>query len=246
MPLINHQFHCDFNQLKSVLIRPIGDAVGDAVAHCAHLRQLKQAFPHIRTGCFVTARNRAVIQLAGVADELLEDTPETYLAHRNRWDLVIDFFETFYPATFVSDLALNAPIIAIPKHYNPQLANIPANICFCPPSTDVHIRDYLIQSIIGSYLNTDSVFYLPPNTSLSAFANQIWYPHKIRVLISPIGTFHYVPPNEIANLLNSISDQFTPYLDLIMGTSASAEEYWNILQPLCRLPIRIAPETTLK
>ena len=43
----------DLNQCQSVLLKPIGTAVGDTIVHLAHLRQLKKTFPHIKIGVLV-------------------------------------------------------------------------------------------------------------------------------------------------------------------------------------------------
>ncbi|PJG83900.1 hypothetical protein [Caviibacterium pharyngocola] len=50
----------DLSQIDSVLLHPVGDAIGDAVAHGLHLRQLKECYPNLKIGVFVTARNRAI------------------------------------------------------------------------------------------------------------------------------------------------------------------------------------------
>ena len=43
----------NFADVKSVLIRPVGTGIGDGIILTAVFKQLKQAYPDIKTGVFV-------------------------------------------------------------------------------------------------------------------------------------------------------------------------------------------------
>ena len=58
----------DFHRVESILIRPLGDAVGDAVINLAYAKQLKTVYPHLKLGVLVTPRNSAVFYFSTLID----------------------------------------------------------------------------------------------------------------------------------------------------------------------------------
>lgn len=83
------------NEIESVLLKPIGDAIGDAIVHIAHLAQIKQAFPNVKTAVLVTERNKQLFAQADSVDQLIDERPLNYLIQRGKWDLYLDFQPTF-------------------------------------------------------------------------------------------------------------------------------------------------------
>ncbi|HBO39376.1 MAG TPA: heptosyltransferase, partial [Pasteurellaceae bacterium] len=145
----------DLSRIDSVLLNPLGDAVGDAVAHGLHLRQLKQRYPNVRIGVFVTARNKAVFQASGIVDELIEMKPINYLRQRRKWDLYIDFTTRFNSRTLILDKLLSPQRVMIfgktPKKYY-TLGNIRNYDFYRPVPPNTHFKDYLKHSALGEFL----------------------------------------------------------------------------------------------
>lgn len=69
----------DFLNLKSILIKPIGDAVGDAVIHTAHIQQLKKAFPWVKIGVLVSNRSSVIFVQNGVVKEIISNSLFSYI-----------------------------------------------------------------------------------------------------------------------------------------------------------------------
>lgn len=57
--------------IKSILIRPLGGAIGDAVVHTAHLKQLRYLYPNARIGVIVNPHNRVIFEHSNLVDEYL-------------------------------------------------------------------------------------------------------------------------------------------------------------------------------
>lgn len=240
--LNNNQFNFKFDQFNSILVRPIGDAVGDAVAHNGHLRQLKQSLTHLRVGCFVTERNRDVFIAAGIADELLEDCPEIYWQQRGKWDCIIDFSDNFNSETLFKDYFLNIPIFVIAESVLPIEKIIDSNIYFWTPPQTCHIRNYLTQSPIGNYLTKEAYFYLPINDFAVNIMKNMWQANKIKILLAPIGSTHHLDIEELALLLNTLPIEIINRTDWIMGNCGYAKQYMEELQKRCPdLILNLAP-----
>lgn len=74
-----HTSKFNFKEIHSILLKPIGDAVGDAIIHISHLRQLKEANPCIKLGVLVTSRNKTIYKNINFIDTILEDKATTYI-----------------------------------------------------------------------------------------------------------------------------------------------------------------------
>ena len=107
--LFGHKKHhpdFDFQQVESVLIRPFGDAIGDAVIHAAYIRQLRVIYPQAKIGIFVNSRNRLIFEMVSELNEMIEDTAKSYLQQRRRWQLFLDFSFNFNSSTLILDKIL--------------------------------------------------------------------------------------------------------------------------------------------
>ena len=153
----------DLMAIKSVLLKPIGDAIGDAIAHTAHLNQLKSANPNLVIGVIVTERNRDIFAYSGLVDKLLEDKPSTYITQCNKWDLYLDFQPTYTTKSVILEKLLSPKYIVIfnkkdKKHYNIETVK---NYNFaCPQNDTTHISDYLNNTILSSYLDPQKAEYV--------------------------------------------------------------------------------------
>ena len=85
----------DFKDIKSILLRPLGNAIGDATVHTAHLYQLKEVFPNAKLGVIVSKQNRVIFEHSNLVDEYVERNILAYFSHHNKWELLLDFENKF-------------------------------------------------------------------------------------------------------------------------------------------------------
>ena len=101
----------DLMAIKSVLLKPIGDAIGDAIAHTAHLKQLRLANPELIIGVIVTERNRDIFANSNLVNVFLEDKPLNYIIQWRKWDLYLDFQPTYTTRTITLEKLLSPKYI---------------------------------------------------------------------------------------------------------------------------------------
>ncbi|WP_048758270.1 glycosyltransferase family 9 protein [Necropsobacter massiliensis] len=244
----------DLGQLDSVLLNPVGDAIGDAVAHGLHLRQLKACYPHLKIGVFVTERNRAVFAASGVVDELITMTPVAYVKQRKKWDLYLDFTTRFNSKSLILDKILAPERVMIfvktaKKYYS--LDNIHNYDFYTPLPPHTHFKDYLKHSALGVYLASQPpLFYqLRLSEAVCQLAEKQWQIDKIRVLLCPQGSSkrRQLPAQECAAILHKIPPHLQDNIDLQLGYSAQNQAYLAQLSQFGALPeIREAQKTTVE
>lgn len=242
----------DLSQTDSILLNPVGDAIGDAIVHSLHLRQLKQAYPNARTAVFVTNRNRAIFEAAGAVDELIDMKPLNYFRNRGKWDLYLDFTTRFNSRSLVLDKILRPKRVMIfvktpKKHYS--LDNIHTHDFYQPLPEKIHFRDYLKYSALAPYLASQELFYqlaLPDNVKNTI--QGFWQPNKLRILLCPQGSNRkrQLPAGECGQILSKIEPHFAQYLDIQLGYSKSNENYLSELNMVFPTPsVRLSKPTSL-
>ena len=244
----------DFSHLQSVLIRPVGDAVGDAVANCAYAAQIKHAYPHCKLGIFVTPRNRDVLALCPHFDELIDDTPASYFHQRKKWQVLLDFYESFYSINIALD-SLLAPEISIIFHKRDKkyytIENVKNYDFHCPPPPHCHMADRLVHSVLARGRELPQAKFeltLPENEI--ATAQQAWQPNTVRVLLAPQGSYYKrrIPTAELAELLNRIPAADAARTEFLLCRARFSETYLRYLRARCRADIRLtlAPPTNVR
>ncbi len=252
---INQNFN--FNDVKSILIRPLGDAVGDAIACVGHVQQLKNIYPDSRIGILVTNRNRAVFSLSPLIDELIDDTHINNLKNRKKWDVLLDFYEQFTSKNIIFDFILSPKMSMIFKrkekeYYN--FKNIHNYDFHCPPKENSHISDYLESSEFSKYHTIEKgKFYLPNQEELAIQASSFWEQNSdthVKILLAPQGSYwkRNIPPQELAELLNSCQKEALNKAQFIMCNTGNCEIYLHELNKLLHkdIHIKLSPKTTLK
>ncbi|TDQ57924.1 ADP-heptose:LPS heptosyltransferase [Mesocricetibacter intestinalis] len=237
----------DLSRIRSVILKPIGDAIGDAIVHTAHLRQLKQAYPGLKTAVLVSARNREIFARSGVVDQLLPDKWFTYLSQRNRWQLYLDFMPTFTSRSIILDWLLKPEILINfgkkdKKHYN---LNSVRNYDFSTAlSNDIHIKDYLNQSVLRPFIPRKVSYFLHISASERRNAERLWRKGKLRLLLCPQGSTRRIPPAEIIELLSRLPSPMLERLDLVLSAnpidstySAAAEQAGLLLREAPPAPL---------
>ena len=236
----------------SILIRPMGHLVGDTVMHIAYIRQLKIMYPHCRIGILVTKHSRPIYECCTLVANLIDDTFSNCLHQRKKWQLYLDFYET-YNSRHIIKTAILAPAAIMIFHKNPKSyynTDTLHNYTFhCPPPTEAHMASLLQTSAFANY------FAIPkPNVSLNSVllvqkAGHHWQDGKLHILLAPQGSVgtRKIPPQEMAELLNSLSPKIASKCQFLLGNTQNSINYLAELKKFCpNLDISSAPPTDLK
>ncbi len=232
----------NFAEIQSVLIKPIGDAIGDSIAHSAHIKQLKAANPNIKIGIFVSSRSRLIYELSGLVDVFFEDKAITYFKQRKRWDLYLDFMPSYTTRSLLLEKILSPKFIFTfykreKKYYSIHSIN---NYNHHADITDkTHVTDYLMDSLLGQYLNREESCYPKLLTNLPEVSH-LWQKNKIKILIAPEGSTRRIPAKEIAAFLDNLPENLKERCDLLVSISdAEKNNYKNMPD------IRLLPKVSL-
>lgn len=240
-----HKNEFKFRDANSILLKPIGDAVGDAIIHTSHLRQIKEVNPHIKIGVLVTNRNKLIYQNAGFIEAIMEDHFLTYIQERKKWDLYLDFMPSFTTKSIIFDWLLSPKFIInfgkrSKKHYhlnNVKNYDFSVNV---PQYT--HIKNYLNYSILKNNIKSSVDYTVPFNTEHSEKVEKFWNNQKsIRILLNPQGSKSEIPPQELKTLLESIPSSYLEKVDFLVTNTNSAQNYIERLN----LNVTLSPKTNI-
>ncbi|MBH5328580.1 glycosyltransferase family 9 protein [Eikenella sp. S3360] len=251
-----HHINFNFYKVKSILIRPLGDAVGDAIINLAYAQQLKTIYPHLKLGVLVTSRNEAIFAHSPLIDTLIVRKPFNYWTQRKKWQILLDFSEQFDSPNIISTSILSPQVVMIfrkrsnKKYYS--LENIHNYDFYCPYPPDSHVVDHLHTTTFSEYFQLPHVY---PKLSVSLEEQNGILPFwgmsnsKIRIFIAPQGSVpdKYIPAEEIANLLNHINKNLQSTIRFLLCNSKTSEKYYQQLKPLCDpdIDIGLSPPTSV-
>lgn len=225
----------EFNKIESVLLNPIGDAIGDAVVHIAHLEQMKQALPNIKTAVLVTERNKQLFSQASVVDFIFDDKVSTYLSQRGNWDLYLDFKPTFTTKSIILDSILKPKFIINFGKKQKSIYNLETvkNYDFTTLfPTHVHFADYLNYSVFSAFLEKNKTNYnLTIPNEKNSNAEKLWTKSKqIRLLLNPQGSMREIPPQELSILLSKVDEKYHKHINCLMTNTKNSAEYLSALK----------------
>lgn len=242
--------HLPIKEIRSILLRPLGYAIGDATVHTAHLAQLRTIFPNAKIGVIVKKSNETIFKSSGLVDVFVEHKYINYVVQHKKWDLLLDFENNFNSASLLADWLLMPKWIMIFRKYNKRhyhLDNIKNYDFHCNQSLNAPLSHFLNNSIFTNYVSVPepySVLHTSDQTQKKMTA--LWQLNKIRVLLCPQGSQRELPPNELAELLNqSISTQMAKHIQCILGYTPTAENYQQALAQQCTIHTEISPQTSL-
>ncbi|MFD1805419.1 glycosyltransferase family 9 protein [Pasteurella oralis] len=252
--LENRQKHpspIQFDQIQSILLRPLGFAIGDAAVHTAHLKQLKTLFPKAKLGVVVRGANKAIYQASGLVDEFVERNLPSYIKHCKKWDLLLDFENNFNSASLFMDRILMPKWIVIFRKYNKKYYNfetIKSYDIHCPQKDNERLSHYLMQSVFAEHFSLpepESVLHTTQQNQQKIAA--YWQANKFRLLLCPQGSKRQIPAAELAELLNrSLTSNLATQVECIIGYTPTAPNYYQQLHALCpTLDIKLSPQTRL-
>lgn len=241
----------DFSAVDSILIRPTGKALGDAVINSSYVRQLKAIYPDARIGVLVAGSNRAVFECCPQADELVDEKLGEMWRQRNRWQVLLDMPDAFNTGTLIGDKLLSPQMTMIfHKKYKPYFntGNIRNYDFHCPPPENACMAEFLKHSeFAGHFAVTPEAPCLSIADKAGQQARHHWQSNKIRLLLCPQGSQRQLPEQELAALLNGIRPDLCSRIDFVLGNTAGSSDYLKKLQSLCgkHITIRLAPALTL-
>lgn len=206
--------------LKSVLIRPVGDAIGDAITLTAILKQLKTAFPGVKTGVFVTDRNRPVLEGCPFADELIPLKTVSYFKNRNKWDIFIDCTPTFTTKNIILDYVL-APRYTIcltkrdKKIYN---KNTVRNYDFyADMAKTAHITEILSFTPFAPYVkDIKPEYFIKENSAAINKVRGLWPEGKIRILLAPRGSNREISKKDLGIIVSALKDKYREKISFLI------------------------------
>ncbi|QLB41058.1 glycosyltransferase family 9 protein [Mannheimia pernigra] len=237
-------------EINSILIRPLGWAIGDAVVHTAHIKQLKKRYPNAKIGVVVASANKVIYENSQLVDSYVYRNFLDYIRNYKKWDLVIDFENNFNSSSLLMDRIINPKYIVIFRKYHKKYYNLETiqNYNFhYPQEASDKLSHYLLNSGFNAN-NRLSIEYSVLNTEpeYDLKASQIWREKTFRILLSPYGSKRYIPVRELAELLNQSVTDNIEYIDIILSNTELAQEYYQNLQQYCpHLNIRLSPKQSL-
>ncbi|AWW34991.1 lipopolysaccharide heptosyltransferase family protein [Mannheimia varigena] len=237
----------DFTKIESVLLKPIGDAIGDAVVHISHLEQIKRALPNVQIAVLVTKRNQQLFSQASVVDFIFENKASTYLSQRNKWDLYLDFQPTFTTKSIVLDKILNPKFIINFGKKQKQVYNLDSvkNYDFTTEfPNQIHFADYLNYSVFSSFLEKNQINYnldIPYEKYDSVEA--VWHQSKIKLLLNPQGSMREIPTEELSTLLSMIDSEYWENISCVLTNTTNSEEYLAKLE--VPFQVSLAPQNDI-
>ncbi|WP_373778246.1 glycosyltransferase family 9 protein [Glaesserella sp.] len=234
----------ELQNVRSILVKPIGNAVGDSIVHLRHIAQLKKAFPLVKIGVLVTERSRLIYENSNVVDVLIEDKVHNYFLQNSKWDVYLDFFPSFTTKSIMLDAILNPKYVINfgkrdKKYYN--LSTVKNYDFFVDVPELLHFKDYLMYSPFSEYID-DSIcyeIYIPSESENKV--NHFWKrKENIKILLNPQGSTRTLPAEELSLLLENTEDKG---LEFIVTNTNNSEKYFAHLPEMSNLSL--SPKTTL-
>lgn len=248
----NQVMNFDFSQIKSILIRPIGHAIGDACAHSAYAAQIKAVYPNCKVGVLATERNKAIYQLSPAIDEILEDNILSYLINRKKWQIFLDCYETFTSKLIIGNALLHSNITMIFKKHDKEyysMQNV-KNYDYCAHLTeDCHILDRLQQTKLAEVKPLPPAYFQLSSPQELEKISSLWNNGKVRILLAPQGSHEkrLIPAIELAQLLNSVNKKNIINCQFILSRTQNSLNYYEQLKALCDedIDLTLSPQTNL-
>lgn len=227
----------DFSSIKSVLIRPIGTGLGDAIILTAVLKQLKEAYPNIKTGVLAVKRNEIVFRNNPFVDKVIKDNFIAHFSNRGKWQIFIDYIPSFTTRNIIFDFILK-PKYTISfqkkekKYYN---INTIQNIdYYIPDLARTHLSKSLELTPFKPYIKTADPEYSLPEIpkECEEKAKKLLHKEKANVVLSPSGTDRKINPEEIREILKSAFEGKEDQVNLIIPFTRDSAEYISVLRDL--------------
>ena len=257
--LFGSKTHCnaaDFTKVNTILIRPLGEAVGDAIVHAAYAAQLKSVYPNAQISILVSERNKEIFSYTPAIDKIVTRKQwYFFFKMRHKIDLLLDFYESFTTSDILRDWLLQPKISVIfhkrsKKIYN--LETLSNYDYYFPPKDSAHFAQRMEQSGLSQHIPLPPVqLSLNIPTSEIESISYFWKENnnrKIRILIAPQGSQpeRLIPAIEIAQIINNIPEFILSKIHFILGNTYGMSIYLKELKFLCpKAILLLSPPTKL-
>lgn len=223
----------DFTTVKSVLIRPLGTGLGDGIILTAVFKQLKQAYPDIKTGVLAINRNSPVFKNNPFIDKVVQDKPLNYLLNRGKWQVFMDYVPTFTTKNIFCDFLLKPQYTICfektsKKHYKPE--TVKNYDFYVPDLAKEHLSRSLALTPFKDYVNTANAQYtLPPlpqdsEDKAKGFLRQ----NALNILVCPKGSDRIIKPEETEKILTQIQKTVKKDINFIFPYPEETVTFKNI------------------
>lgn len=223
----------NFADVKSVLIRPVGTGIGDGIILTAVFKQLKQAYPDIKTGVFAVKRNLPVFKNNPFIDAVLQDKPLTYLLNRSKWQVFIDYVPTFTTKNIFCDFLLKPQYTICfektsKKHYTPT--TVKNHDFYVPDLAKGHLSRSLALTPFTTYVKTEAPQYtLPPLPEESEDkAKTFLKQDALNIAVCLKGSDRIINPEEAGEILTKIKNTIKRDINFIFPSPEETVTFKNI------------------
>lgn len=208
------KINIDWKNIQSILIRPIGTGIGDAVVLSSVIGQLKQTYPNCKIGVLTTDRNNFIFTHTPGVDICLEDKPSTYFLQSKKWQVFLDYRPTFTTKNIICDYFL-APSYIIcfektaKKHYS---SNTIHNYDFyIPKLAAAHLSESLTLTPFAKYINAENPNYnlTVPTKEQIKTVHKWFIDDKINVLICPLGSDRALDKTLLTQVINELEKEYS-------------------------------------
>ena len=208
------KINLDWENIQSVLIRPIGTGIGDAVVLSSVIGQLQQTYPNCKIGILTTERNNFIFTHTPGVDICLEDKPLTYFLQSKKWQVFLDYRPTFTTKNIICDYFL-APYYTIcfektsKKHYSAETVR---NYNFYVPKLSAaHLSESLTLTPFAKYINIENTNYnltVPAKEQIKT-VHKWFIDDKINVLICPLGSDKILDKTLLTQVINELEKEYS-------------------------------------
>ncbi len=236
----------DFTDVQSILVSPIGSAVGDAIVLTAALGQLRATYPYAKIGVIRHPRNEAVFKNNPLQIELVKMSIFYALFHRNTWQLFLDCSAGFTSKGILCSFLLHFKYVICfekekKKTYN--ASTIKNYNEYIPHLDHIHLSKLLTLTSLNIQLRDHGVKYqLPPVEKEEEDVCQFIKKDKFNVMVCPFGSTRQLGPQEFKTIMKLALEGNETHIHMIFPHGEQSRAY---LLEDARIVQTILPPQTL-
>ena len=215
----------DFKNTNSVLFK-VGDRIGDAVIITSALNQLRQAFPNIKLGYFVSKHNKFIFENSPLNVVCVNGFWDC-LKNRKKWQVIINIEPAFTSKNLLHWFLL-APqyIISFPKSYK-KYYNKDTVITDLYIEKVCHFSKILSLTPFKEFVKDIPVSYvMPPLPKEKQTEVSSLWKKEIKILVCPKGSYRKIAPEVLFESIAALSKNRLQKCHFIFPYTKGIEEYF--------------------
>lgn len=234
----------DFSKTESILFK-VGDRIGDSVIITSALNQLKQAFPNIKLGYFVSKHNEFIFKNSSLNITCIKSFWDC-LKNRKKWQIIVNMEPAFTSKQLLQYFLL-APqyTIAFPKVYK-KCYNKDTVITDLYIEQVCHFSKILSLTPFKDFVKNIPVSYVLPEIPQKNISEEssLWS-KKIKILVCPKGAFRKIDPSILYKAISALPKELLKDCHFLISLTEKTEEY-KILQNIKNCTLTFAPSTNIQ